>query len=263
MGPLCFSVIVNLIVVGALLAQRSARTSEAPPALVIAITEGRGVPAPPPLVTLQENAAPSRASAKRPAPERVVTITAPLQKLPVSEALSPEAPERDAADENARGDESNCVAQSTPEGPVSETDANGLLATPAGPQGSGAAEVGPGPAAAPPGTVAATPVAYVYYVGPRYPALAERNGWEGEVLLTLSIDASGRVARAAVAASSGHDVLDRSALDAARIWRFAPARKNGATIARTVNVPVSFVLKRLPAARLAAGSAPTLSGEEP
>lgn len=261
MGPLCFSVIVNLIVVGALLAQRGARTPKAPPALVIAFAEGRGVPAPPPLVTLQENAAPSRASAKRPAPERVVTITAAHQKLPVSEALSPAAQERDAADENARGDESNRVAQSTPEGSASETDANGLLAVPTGLPGSGAAAASPGPAAAPPGT--ATPVAYVYYARPRYPALAERNGWEGEVLLTLSIDAAGRVERAAVAASSGHDVLDRSALDAARIWRFAPARKNGIAIARTVNVPVSFVLKRLPASRLAAGSAPALSGEEP
>lgn len=54
----------------------------------------------------------------------------------------------------------------------------------------------------------------------RYPLLARRLGWEGQVVLDLQVAHSGRVRVLRVAASSGHAVLDqaaRHALDAARI----------------------------------------------
>lgn len=49
-----------------------------------------------------------------------------------------------------------------------------------------------------------------------YPPEAVERGLEGEVKLRLLLDASGRVVEAAVLAGSGHALLDRAALDAAR-----------------------------------------------
>lgn len=49
-----------------------------------------------------------------------------------------------------------------------------------------------------------------------YPPEAIEQELEGEVTLRLLLDASGRVIDAAVLAGSGHAILDRAALDAAR-----------------------------------------------
>ncbi len=49
-----------------------------------------------------------------------------------------------------------------------------------------------------------------------YPQEAIDRGLEGEVKLRLLLDERGRVIEAAVLAGSGHAVLDRAALDAAR-----------------------------------------------
>jgi protein TonB len=49
-----------------------------------------------------------------------------------------------------------------------------------------------------------------------YPQEAIDRGLEGEVKLRLLLDGSGRVMDAAVLAGSGHPLLDRAALDAAR-----------------------------------------------
>ena len=62
------------------------------------------------------------------------------------------------------------------------------------------------------------------------------RGWEGTVRLQLSLEADGKVAAAGVYASSGHPVLDRSALLTARAWVIP------GTASRVVVVPVAFEL---------------------
>ncbi len=47
-----------------------------------------------------------------------------------------------------------------------------------------------------------------------YPLLARRLGWEGEVRLGLHIDPQGRVSAAHIINGSGHELLDRAALEA-------------------------------------------------
>lgn len=47
-----------------------------------------------------------------------------------------------------------------------------------------------------------------------YPSEARARGWEGEVTVLLILDPAGRILNAEVAASSGHEVLDRAALAA-------------------------------------------------
>jgi protein TonB len=44
--------------------------------------------------------------------------------------------------------------------------------------------------------------------------------------------------------SSGHDILDRAAIQAVRRWRFVPATRDGKPIVGTIDVPISFWLKR-------------------
>jgi protein TonB len=77
---------------------------------------------------------------------------------------------------------------------------------------------------------------------PDYPWLSRRRGEEGRVVLRVTVDAEGSAAVVEVAASSGHDRLDRAALAAVRRWRFAPARQGGKAIPGTVAVLVTFRL---------------------
>lgn len=50
----------------------------------------------------------------------------------------------------------------------------------------------------------------------KYPVLARRNGWEGQVLLKVVLGGDGRLIRAEVQESSGHEALDQSALETLR-----------------------------------------------
>ncbi|MEQ6341255.1 MAG: energy transducer TonB [Gammaproteobacteria bacterium] len=50
----------------------------------------------------------------------------------------------------------------------------------------------------------------------KYPVLAKRNGWEGQVLLKVILGGDGRLIRAEVQESSGHEALDQSALETLR-----------------------------------------------
>lgn len=75
---------------------------------------------------------------------------------------------------------------------------------------------------------------------PPYPKRAERNSWEGTVLLNLSISASGVVEKVEIAQTSGYDLLDQQARRYVRTWRFKPARRNGEAIAVTVQQPIIF-----------------------
>ncbi|NIR60474.1 MAG: energy transducer TonB [Gammaproteobacteria bacterium] len=49
-----------------------------------------------------------------------------------------------------------------------------------------------------------------------YPLLARRRGWQGTVVLGFEMSAQGRIEHARVLESSGHRLLDRTALDALR-----------------------------------------------
>ncbi len=82
---------------------------------------------------------------------------------------------------------------------------------------------------------------------PAYPALARLRGYEGLVLLAAQVSEQGRVQTIRVKKSSGYAVLDRSAEEAVRSWRFEPGRRMGTPMAMWVDVPVRFVLEEPPA----------------
>jgi protein TonB len=78
---------------------------------------------------------------------------------------------------------------------------------------------------------------------PRYPETARENGWEGVVMLSVSVGAGGEALSVSILKSSGHGLLDASAVDAVRRWRFEPARRAGVPIPATATVPIRFRLE--------------------
>lgn len=62
---------------------------------------------------------------------------------------------------------------------------------------------------------------------PAYPASEVRKGNQGISALEVCLDARGRVSSAALAASSGHPVLDNAALKWVRDLKFTPAKLDG------------------------------------
>ena len=78
---------------------------------------------------------------------------------------------------------------------------------------------------------------------PPYPKAAFRAGAEGTVEIAVEVNPDGSVASAVVASSSGHDLLDKSALDTVRAWRFKSARKDGVLSKSVVRVPITFRLR--------------------
>lgn len=78
---------------------------------------------------------------------------------------------------------------------------------------------------------------------PPYPTEAIRRRIEGSVMLRLHITSSGHVSSVEIAESSGHPILDNSAVKAVRAWRGQPARQNGRPVATVELLPVVFRLR--------------------
>lgn len=77
---------------------------------------------------------------------------------------------------------------------------------------------------------------------PPYPTLARRRGWEGLVVLMVLVNEMGLAQSVELHQSSGHDILDQSALNTVKSWRFVPARQGGHTVPASVQVPIRFTL---------------------
>jgi TonB family protein len=78
---------------------------------------------------------------------------------------------------------------------------------------------------------------------PYYPAAAREQGWQGTAVLKVLVLRNGTVGALEILRSSGHAILDRSALKAVKEWKFIPAQKDGLAIEIGVEVPVTFRLE--------------------
>jgi protein TonB len=78
---------------------------------------------------------------------------------------------------------------------------------------------------------------------PLYPREARKKGFQGEVVLKVEVLSDGLVGQVEVKKSSGHEILDRSALSAVKQWKFSPGKRGESTISFWVNIPIKFQLQ--------------------
>lgn len=78
---------------------------------------------------------------------------------------------------------------------------------------------------------------------PDYPSLAKSMGWQGKVMLKVQVSEEGLSAAVEIERSSGYEILDESAVEAIKQWRFTPAKHGETPIASSVIVPIIFTLQ--------------------
>jgi protein TonB len=74
----------------------------------------------------------------------------------------------------------------------------------------------------------------------RYPAIARASGWKGTVVLSVRLDAAGRLQETIVRRSSGYEVLDRAA--AALLRKVTPV-SNPLARPLSIEIPIAYELK--------------------
>jgi len=107
-----------------------------------------------------------------------------------------------------------------------------------------APEVPPPVKAEEPVTEATGNAAYLNNPPPDYPAFAQRQGWEGKVLLRVHVLANGKPDKVEIKQSSGRKTLDESALSAVRYWTFIPSKRGSTAIDGWATVPIEFKLAK-------------------
>ncbi len=173
-------------------------------------------------------------------PGRAVPVADPVQQIPekakTPELLRPETQKRVMARQAATPPTPSPVAAKAPASPAAASPA---AAAPAKEIPQARPEVTPGPSLT---IVKARPL-YDQNPKPPYPALARRRGWQGVVILAVTVLADGSPGQLAIHTSCGHDLLDKTALQTVKRWHFLPGTKNNIAVSMHVLVPVQFVLQ--------------------
>ena len=61
--------------------------------------------------------------------------------------------------------------------------------------------------------------------------------------MRVEVLSNGRVGQIEVKHSSGYDILDRSALNTVKQWKFIPAKRGEETVPLWVNIPIRFEIQ--------------------
>lgn len=83
---------------------------------------------------------------------------------------------------------------------------------------------------------------YLNNPAPVYPALSQRLGEQGKVVIRVLIGRDGTALRGDIHQSSGFERLDQAALHAVMSWRYVPGQRGGVAQDMWFNVPVNFSL---------------------
>lgn len=78
---------------------------------------------------------------------------------------------------------------------------------------------------------------------PKYPVVARRKGFQGNVVLEVLVGQIGNVIDLRVLSSSGYPILDRAAETAVKNWTFEPGMRGQEKVEMWVRVPIRFELK--------------------
>lgn len=73
---------------------------------------------------------------------------------------------------------------------------------------------------------------------PSFPQSARQKGIQGEVRISLDVDASGSVIAVHLLTSSGHSELDQSAIEQAKRWRFTPSENGKKGVSARINFQI-------------------------
>lgn len=84
---------------------------------------------------------------------------------------------------------------------------------------------------------------YLKNPAPEYPSRAKRRGMEGVVMLGVLVAENGLAKSVNIAKSSGFSMLDASALDTVKRWKFVPAKRGNESVEARVMVPIEFRLE--------------------
>lgn len=83
---------------------------------------------------------------------------------------------------------------------------------------------------------------YLHNPAPEYPNMARRKGEQGKVLLKVLVSAQGNAEKVLLEKGSGYELLDKSAIDVVKTWKFIPASSNNQPVSGVVIVPIRFSL---------------------
>jgi periplasmic protein TonB len=236
-------------------AKPSARTESAPPAMNLPATSSASAVTPAatspaansaaaPVAQIAQPIAPSAPTSNVPGAAARTGEPAPLSANrappPASQNQKPAKALPDISASLTAHPVSSQRATAEDAEPAPSVDA---AASPAGElQGiTSASDVGPPPAPAAPaikigGNV--QPPKLVSSVMPIYPVVAKSAGVAGQVVLQVSVNASGVVVATKVL--SGPAMLRQAAVDALRRWKYRPATLNGTPVAVDITVTMSF-----------------------
>lgn len=84
-------------------------------------------------------------------------------------------------------------------------------------------------------------LAILHRVDPIYPDFAKRAHIQGPVVLRMTVDEAGRPVQVQVL--EGHPVFHEAAMQAARQWRFEPARMDGRPVSAAFQLTIKFALR--------------------
>jgi TonB family protein len=101
---------------------------------------------------------------------------------------------------------------------------------------------GPGSPGSPGGAAEGPAPVLVSLTKPEYPAVARRLRLEGDVVMRLSVDASGKVTDVELVKGLGRGDVDEAAMAAARTARFKPAIRNGSPVPSRYLLVIPFRL---------------------
>ena len=79
---------------------------------------------------------------------------------------------------------------------------------------------------------------------PLYPQVARKAGWEGTVVLRITIGADGDVGKVTTQTSSGFPALDESATQSVKTWQFDSAKDGEFPVSAAVDLPIRFDLEK-------------------
>ena len=86
------------------------------------------------------------------------------------------------------------------------------------------------------------PISDLHNPSPECPEMGVFLGYQGDVIIRIRVSAKGDSAGVEILRSSGHKVLDDSAINALRKWRFTPTKHDNTPMNDYVIITVSYVL---------------------